>query len=372
MAVESKSAREMAVVLRQYNVHPRRIAFYEHGFLVYAGNETGWLQPWRRRADVQRYLSVYRILSAQDSPLLLPLLRTKKRQEAVFTSRRAYTFSQWPEDAAPLKLPRGANDFRRWGQGIGLLHRQLAADDNIGRDTAGDESFDESRSDVSFPFAGWIETMRRRRQQVLDVQQWWLKAAHLPPVEQLFLRNIPPMLERIDTAVWMLEELKQRPVQTFGRWTLGDLADSFLSLPSGELKVAPWKRWLPGCGLSDLGRLLLIAWETEEPKAAMEAAVDGFERECPLTAEAFQALLAYMMFPHALWSLVRQAMAQHQGRRGGSSGAAADIPRLPVELDLLKTLYRQEQDSRPLLAWLNRKIAERRASGTVVRRLTEQ
>lgn len=354
------ASREMAVVLRQYDVYAKRIAFFERGYVVYAGNETGWLQPWRRRADVQRYLAVYRALDEKDSPLLLPLIRTKKRQEVVFTSRRAYTFSRWPEDALPAKVPRAAEDFRRWGEGIGKLHRQLAED---------------APAPGSFPFAGWIETMRRRRQRVLEVQRWWLAAAELPPEERLYLRNIPPMLERIDTSVWMLEDLKERwteqPVPAFGPWTLGDLADSFLALPTGELKLAPWKPCLPGCGLGDLGRLLLLAWETGEPQAAMEAAVEGFEREWPMTADMFQALLAFMMFPHTLWSLLRRALADQPGRGGpataGSAPDAADVPRLPVELEFLKTVYRQERAHRPLLAWLNRQIAERRAPGSVVR-----
>jgi hypothetical protein len=302
-------------------------------------------------------------LSKQNSPLLLPLIRTKKRQEAVFTSRRAYTFSKWPENAVPLKLPRSAQDFRRWGEGIGKLHRQLAAEDAEPRDnTAG-----RPRSAVSFPFDGWLETMRKRRQKVLDVRQQWLEVADLPEEEQLFLRNIPPMMERIDTAIWILEDLQRRSVPPFSRWTLGDLADSFLSLPSGELKLAPWKRWLPGNGLSDLGRLLLLGWEMPDAGEAVGAAVEGFEQEWPLTAEAFQALLAYMMFPHTLWSLVQQALANQKRPSGRLAGEAADIPRLPIDAEPLRTIYRQERHHRPLLAWLNRKIAERRAHGRFVR-----
>src|SRR5690606_39119341 len=106
-----KLTREMSVVLRQYNVHPNRIAFFERGFLVTVDGETGWLQPGRLRSDVQRYLSVYRLLHGQNSSLLLPLILTKKRQEAVFTSRRAYTFSRWPEKSTRLKWPQSVQDF---------------------------------------------------------------------------------------------------------------------------------------------------------------------------------------------------------------------------------------------------------------------
>lgn len=363
-----KLTREMSVVLRQYNVHPNRIAFFERGFLVTVDGETGWLQPWRLRSDVQRYLTVYRLLHGQNSSLLLPLILTKKRQEAVFTSRRAYTFSRWPEKSTRLKWPQSVQDFYRWGRAIGKLQRQLAATEAA---SAENRAADATRPAASFPFSGWLETMRQRRQTVLEVRQRWLTAANLPEEERLFVRNVPPMLERIDTAIWILEDLQQRPVPVFSRWTMGDLSDSFLSLPSGEMKLAPWKRWWPGNGLSDLGRLLLLVWEVPQAWEAAAAAVDGFEEEWPLTAEAFQALLAYMMFPHTLWSLVHRALAAQKRPSARVDGMSPDMPRLPIDVEQLREIYRQERQHRPLLAWLNRKIAERRTRGRIVRRLTE-
>ncbi len=366
MGVDSLT-REMAVVLRQYHVHPNRIRRSERGVLVTVNQEVGWLQPWSRRIDAQRYVRVYRLLAGQDSTIVLPLIQTKKRQDAVFTSRRAYTFSRWPEHAEQLGLPRSEEEFGRWGEGLGQVHRLLARAGEAGRFNGAPSD----RSADTFPFAGWLETMRQRRQKILDVRQQWLATDHLPAEEQLFLRNIPPMMERLESAIGLLNDLQRRAVPPFGGWTLGDLKDSFLSLPSGRLKVAPWKRWLPGHGLSDLGRLLLLASEMPDPIRAAKAAVDGFEREWPLTAEAFQALLAYMLFPHALWSLVHQALAAPKRPSARLDGPTSTYPQLPVDLQQLRDIYRQEQHRRVLLTWLNQQFSQRRAPGAVVRRLTE-
>jgi len=78
-----------------------------------------------------------------------------------------------------------------------------------------------------------------------------------------------------------------------------------------------------------------------------------------------------MMFPHTLWSLVHRALAAQKRPSARVDGMSPDMPRLPIDVEQLREIYRQERQHRPLVAWLNRKIAERRTRGRIVRRLTE-
>ncbi|OUM86229.1 MAG: hypothetical protein BAA01_06225 [Bacillus thermozeamaize] len=358
--MRTDALREVAIVLRQYPLRVTGVASRERGYLVQTPQATGWLQAWRKRSRLKNFLTVYHVLMHRNSPFPLPLVRTKQRQWAVITSRRAYTLCRWPEQAEPLAAPQTTEEYARWGELLGRLHRELQeARMSDGQTHAG------SRHEADLTghaFEAWLQKMRTRRQKVLEVRKEWQEVPGLPEEERLFLRNVPQMMERIDTAIWILEDLKHRPVPSVCVWTLGELADSFLLLSSGEVKLAPWKSFLPGNGLSDLGRLLLSAWDSPELERAVRSAVGGYERQIPLTAEGFQALLAYVMFPHALWSLLQQA-DQNQALPSERLASGLDAPakRLPADLDTLRNIYRTEQRLRPVYAWLNRQIAERRA-----------
>lgn len=356
--------REVAMVLRQYPLRVTGVTSRERGYLVRTPQATGWLQPWRKRDSLKNYLTVYQVLMHHNSPFPLPLVRTKHRQRAVITSRRAYTLCRWPEQAVPLDAPQTPEEYARWGELLGQLHRQLQeADMSDAQTHPGSSRYEADPTGNAFhAFEGWLQKMRSRRQKVLEVRNEWQEVPGLPEEERLFLRNVPQMMERIDTAIWILEDLRHRPVPSVCAWTLGDLADSFLLSSSGEVKLAPWKSFLPGNGLGDLGRLLLSAWDSPELERAVRSAVGGYERQIPLSAEGFQALLAYVMFPHALWSLLQQAN-HNQGLPSERlvSGLQASAKRLPADLDTLRDIYRTEQRLRPVYAWLNRQIAERRA-----------
>ncbi len=366
--MRTNAYREMVVVLRQYPLRVFRVAARDRGYLVSTSQGTGWLQPWRKRSSLKNYLTVYQMLTDRNSPFPLHLMRTKQRQWAVFTSRRAYTLSSWPEKAASLEPPQTPDEYARWGELLGQLHRHL--ENNPMPSKPGTLQPDGPHAAVpTSPFDGWLQQIRTRRQKVLEVRKEWLEAAELPEEERLFLRNIPQMIERMDTAIWILEDLYQRPVPPVCEWTLGELSDGFLLLASGEVKLAPWKSFLPGNGLSDLGRLLVSALDRPDLEQSVRAAVSGYERQFPLSAEGIQALLAFLMFPHLLWSLLQQANNnQKLPSELLDSGEQTPPNRLPADLESLREIYRSEQRLRPVYAWLNRQIAERRANTRHMRR----